>query len=110
MSLTGIHIRMARAALGWSIAETAEKSGVSVSTIKRIESAATDVPNVFTSNMEALKQAFESAGVEFLEQTAERGPGVALRLGIPVSTGITGEVQVGDPLASAPGIKGAGRE
>lgn len=81
MLLTGVHIRMARAALGWSVAETAEKSGVSTSTIKRIESAETGVPNVFTSNLDALKQLFERSGIAFLEPDGkELGPGVALKI------------------------------
>lgn len=76
MLLTGIHIRMARAALGWSAAETAERSGVSVSTIKRIE-AARGFPNVLTSNLQMLQRAFESEGIEFIDAVApSRGPGI----------------------------------
>jgi len=68
---------MARAALGWSVAEAAERSGVSVSTIKRIE-AASGTPNVLTSNLEALKSTFEAEGIEFevAAGLTGRGPGV----------------------------------
>ncbi len=60
------------------MAETSEQSGVSASTIKRVE-ASTGVPNVMASNLESLRQTFESMGIEFIpagKDNAPRGPGI----------------------------------
>lgn len=71
-------LRAARGLIRWSQAELAERSGVSVPTIKRIEAVDGEiVANKTTLN--ALESALVEAGVTFLEsgQTAD-GPGVAL--------------------------------
>lgn len=64
--ITGPQIRMARAALKWSVADLAHYSGVSGSTIKRMENH-DGVANVLTRNQERLRIAFVDAGVIFLE-------------------------------------------
>lgn len=61
--LTPAQIKAARALLGWKQTDLAEKSGVSLPSIKNIERGATD-PRV--STMAALRKALEAAGVEFL--------------------------------------------
>ena len=68
---------MSRAALGWSISELSERSSVSVSTIKRLESEegfkkATD------ANLRLIRETLEAAGIEFIG-TPEDGPGIRLR-------------------------------
>ena len=60
-SLSGPLIRGARALLGWSIHDLAEVSGVSVSTIKRMESE-TGITRV--SRLEAVSRAFQNGGVQ----------------------------------------------
>ena len=75
-SITYQQIKMARAALGWSIQELSAKSLVSVRTIKRIESEnglATATPG----NIRLIVSTLESAGVEFVGSPGE-GPGVRL--------------------------------
>lgn len=74
--LTGIQIRSARAALGWSLLDLAENSGVSLSTIRRAE-AETNVPKTTAPNLEALKSTLEAAGIEFIG-TPEDGPGIRI--------------------------------
>ncbi len=69
-------IKMARASLNWSIERLSQNSGVSISTIKRIETEpgflkATDL------NIQMIKKTFETAGVEFIG-TPEDGPGIRL--------------------------------
>jgi transcriptional regulator with XRE-family HTH domain len=72
----GVQIRMARAALNWSVRELAEKSGVSTSTIKRMESE--DQVTLRTSvNIRAVKTTFEAAGIEFIGAPDDR-PGIRL--------------------------------
>ena len=74
--LTCNQIRMARAALGWSIATLAEHSFVSVSTIKRLESE--DGLNKATeANLKLIRNTLEEAGIEFIGDPTE-GPGVRL--------------------------------
>ena len=68
---------MARHALRWSVSELVEISGLSISTIKRIE-AADGEPNSTKANLATLQKALESAGIEFIG-TPEDGPGVRIR-------------------------------
>lgn len=72
--ITGIQIRMARAALRWSIKELAKFSGVSVPTIFRLEQENGLAPSR-TQTLLDIKAAFEGAGIEFIG-TPERDPGV----------------------------------
>jgi transcriptional regulator with XRE-family HTH domain len=75
--LLGVQIRAARAALGWSIEEMAEKSGVSGRTIKRFE-AHHGVPPSRSSTLQDIQYALEAAGIEFVG-TPEDGPGIRVR-------------------------------
>src|SRR5690349_16519451 len=60
--LLPVQCRMARAALGWSLDKLAETSGVNRKTILRFErDEAATRPN----NLEAIRRAFESAGIGF---------------------------------------------
>lgn len=61
----------------WSARELAEKAGVSLPTVQRME-AANGVPNVMVETMSAIRTALESAGVIFIDQNGD-GPGVRLR-------------------------------
>jgi transcriptional regulator with XRE-family HTH domain len=63
--LTVMQSKMARAALGWSMKDLAERSGVSANTIDRFENGrAAPIP----ANLKALRRAFEAAGVKFNDQ------------------------------------------
>jgi len=71
-------IRAAKAILRWSGEELAHRAGVSLSTIRRVESSV-GVPE--TQNMKTLvsiKRALEEGGVEFIGTPDER-PGVRLK-------------------------------
>ena len=74
--LTSEQIKMARAALGWSIDVLAKETSISSRTIKRVEAAA-GIPNATAANLKLIKQTLEQAGVEFIG-SAEEGPGVRL--------------------------------
>ena len=67
---------MARAALGWSIQTLADKSLVSVRTIKRIESEGM-IEKVTPANMKLLCETLKAAGIEFIGDAGD-GPGVRL--------------------------------
>ncbi len=62
--ITSDQIRAARALLRWSGKELAEKSGIGFSTLMKMESEP-GVPNSNFKTFDALKKAFEDAGVEF---------------------------------------------
>jgi transcriptional regulator with XRE-family HTH domain len=69
-------LRAARALLGWSQTQLAEKAGLSLPTVKRVE---TDRgPKVSAAARQALQTALESGGVEFIAENGG-GPGVRLR-------------------------------
>ena len=74
--LTSAQLRMARHALRWSVSELVEISGLSISTIKRIE-ASDGEPNSTKANLAALQKALESAGIEFIG-TPDDAPGVRI--------------------------------
>jgi DNA-binding Xre family transcriptional regulator len=74
--LTGAQMRMARGYLRWSVKDLSEASGVSGTTIKRMEE--TDgVPKSMADNLVAIQRALEQAGVEFIP---ENGGGAGVRL------------------------------
>ena len=69
-------IRAARIALRWSVEELASQSGVSVRTIKRME-AVDGTPNSTIPNLNSVKSALESAGIEFIG-TPDDAPGIRI--------------------------------
>lgn len=68
-------IRAARALLGWSQSDLAEKAGISITVVARIETAMVDAR---MSTIAALLECFEAHGVEFAN-TSDGGMGVILR-------------------------------
>ena len=56
-----VQLKMARAAVGWGVRELAEKAGVTANTVTRIENGA----DAKQSTINRLKDALETAGVEF---------------------------------------------
>jgi transcriptional regulator with XRE-family HTH domain len=72
--ITSDQIRAARSLLRWTGKELAERSGVGFSTLMRLE-VESGVPNAQAKTLEALRKAFEDAGIEFIG-TPESGAGV----------------------------------
>lgn len=73
--LTGAQMRMARGYLRWSVKDLAEASGVSGTTIKRMEDV-DGVPNALADNLIAIQRALEAKGIEFIP---ENGGGAGIR-------------------------------
>lgn len=71
--LSSAQIRAARALLGWSQSELAEKALLSRPSIDRAERS-----SVGADTIAAIRKALEKAGVIFVEENGE-GPGVRLR-------------------------------
>lgn len=78
--LIAAQIRAARALIDWSQRELAEKSKLSVPTIKRMEGAMGPERST-EANVEAVRRALEGAGIVFLDakQNKDGGPGVRLK-------------------------------
>jgi len=63
--LSSGQIRAARALLRWSAQDLADKSGIGVATIRRLE-LQEGVPSSNTKTLENLQRVLEVAGIEFL--------------------------------------------
>jgi transcriptional regulator with XRE-family HTH domain len=75
--LVAAQIRAARALIRWSAQKLADESGVSWTTIQRMESAA-DVPSAMARNLKSIQDTLENAGVIFIDANDD-GPGVRLK-------------------------------
>ncbi|MCZ8259283.1 MAG: transcriptional regulator [Beijerinckiaceae bacterium] len=81
--MTSEQLRAARALLRWEQKDLASASGVSLPSIKRIETRHGEIKS-FESTLASLRSALESAGIEFLDDgqaSARGGAGVRLRAG-----------------------------
>lgn len=77
MSLTSEQIRAARALLRWEQRDLAEASGVSLPSVKRLETQPGALAAQERTILE-LRKALEMAGIEFIKENGG-GPGVRLR-------------------------------
>jgi DNA-binding transcriptional regulator YiaG len=80
--LTGTQIRAARALLRWSTQALADAAQIGIATVHRAE-AVDDMPGMNARTLLKMKQAFEAAGVEFMDgpYSGSGGPGVRLTKG-----------------------------
>ena len=74
--ITLAQIKAARALLGWPQRQLASETGLSLGTIKNIESGVQDPRG---SHLTAIEQAFTRAGVVLLETEDQRGRGQGVR-------------------------------
>jgi len=79
-------VKAARALLAWSQADLARASQISEPTVARLESADGELGGR-SGTAEAIRQALESAGVEFI---AENGGGAGVRLRKPTESKFIG--------------------
>jgi len=73
--ITGRQLKAARALIGWEQTNLAKKSGVAISTIRRMESFAGEI-GARTGTLSLVQRALEKAGVDFLD---DGQPGVRIR-------------------------------
>ena len=73
--VTPEQLRAARALLGWSQTELTRQAGLSLPTVKRVETE--KGPKVSDDARSALQQALALGGIEFIEENGG-GPGVRL--------------------------------
>lgn len=74
--ITSCQIRAARALINWSARELAEKAGVGVATVRRME-LADSIPSSNAITLNLVQKTLESAGVEFIGDQ-DNAPGVRL--------------------------------
>jgi transcriptional regulator with XRE-family HTH domain len=73
--ITAGQCRGARGILGWNQADLAETAGLAVLTVQQFEAG---IGRPRRSTITVIRQAFESAGIEFIDENGG-GPGVRLR-------------------------------
>ena len=73
--VTPEQVRMARAAQGWSVRELAVRVGVSGNTISRYENG----HDCYGNTLLRIRRTLEHAGIIFIEEDEQGGPGVRLR-------------------------------
>ena len=76
--ISGMQLRLARTALRWSVSKLSNRSGISTSTIKRVE-AVDGLPISTKANIMAIISVLETAGIEFTG-TPEDRPGVCINI------------------------------
>jgi transcriptional regulator with XRE-family HTH domain len=72
--LKPVHVRLARAALRWSLVDLEEKTGISKNTLVRFEAGG----GVNYSTAGKIEEAFTKEGVTFVYEDDTRGPGILL--------------------------------
>jgi transcriptional regulator with XRE-family HTH domain len=73
--VTAAQCRAARGLLDWSQQDLATRAGVGIVTVRQLEGGVNEPRR---ATLEVVRRAFESAGVEFIEENGG-GPGVRLR-------------------------------
>ena len=73
-----VQISAARVLLGISQQELASAASIGLGTVKRIEAAREELAGT-VQTMGRIQRPLEAAGIEFIEQDGQTGPGVRLR-------------------------------
>lgn len=82
-------IKAARLFLGWEQSDLAQKSGISLPTIQRIENPKFGPGRSRLEIVERLMTALENGGIEFIRADFDKGEGVRLASPRQVSDGAT---------------------
>ncbi|MCX7355252.1 MAG: helix-turn-helix transcriptional regulator [Alphaproteobacteria bacterium] len=74
--VTREQVRMARAALDWTVRDLAREAGVSANTVSRYENGT----DAMGDTLMRFRRAFESAGILFIDADETGGQGVRFKL------------------------------
>ena len=77
-----MQIRAARGLLGVSQTELAKRASIGLATLQRLEASGAEIRGSAQTTAR-LQRALEAAGIIFIDQDGERGPGVRLRDPLP---------------------------
>jgi hypothetical protein len=69
-----VQLRMARAALGWTLQQLSERAKVHLNTVRRCELGY----ETLTGTMQKIEEVFRKEGVIFIDETDDAGPGIRL--------------------------------
>ena len=78
MIVSGNQLKAARALIGLEQSELAQEAGVSVNTIRNMESSGANPVNGRTDTLNKILEALKTLGIIFVAENGE-GPGVRLR-------------------------------
>ncbi len=67
-----VQLRMARAALNWTVRELATRTGVNKNTISRFEAE----KDILAGSLREIEKVLLEAGIRFIDADDETGPGV----------------------------------
>jgi transcriptional regulator with XRE-family HTH domain len=70
MPITGVQVRMARAALNWTIQDLAARAAISKNTVTAVETERSDT---HATTLAAIERVMTDAGIEFLSDKACMG-------------------------------------
>ncbi len=73
--ISRVQVKMARAALGWGVRDLASKANVSANTVSRFENGS----DAYGDTLAKIQRALEQAGIIFIDQIDDAGPGVRLK-------------------------------
>ncbi len=73
--ISRVQVRMARAALGWSVRDLASRAGLAANTVSRFENGS----DAYGETLTKIQRAFEQAGIILIDQIDDAGPGVRLK-------------------------------
>ena len=73
--LKPVHLRMARAALNWTVRDLESKAKINKNTISRYEAER----EVLSGTIDKLEKVLESAGITFIQEDDVGGPGIRLQ-------------------------------
>jgi transcriptional regulator with XRE-family HTH domain len=76
MMMRPVHLRMARAALGWTLQELANKADVNMNTISRYETG----KEVLSGTLQKIEDVLKNEGIVFIEPDERSGFGIRLKL------------------------------
>jgi transcriptional regulator with XRE-family HTH domain len=77
-----VHLRMARAALGWTLKDLADKADVNLNTVSRYEAGF----EILTGTMLKLEDVLRAEGVIFIDEDEEFLPAIRIRKEPPFKT------------------------
>jgi transcriptional regulator with XRE-family HTH domain len=69
-----VHLRMARAALNWTLRDFEAKTGVNKNTISRYEAGG----SILSDTLERIERVLKAEGIVFIDEDEQLGPGVRL--------------------------------
>ncbi len=70
-----VHLRMARAALNWTVRELATRAGVNKNTVSRYESG----KEILSNSLQSLEKVLTNEGVVFFDEDRTHGTGVGVK-------------------------------